>query len=316
MADTTNDRRQLKPSSMAMRYAAGLKDLQKERPGVEEDTERPSRNGYRLFQPSQPTKQRILISGKPNTGKSTSLSSFDPQVAIVVAPGEQGTGSFHEHEGVHHFQMQQDSGPALDTAEVMLSFQGLLYQLIDSQEYQTIAIDGIHKVHECFINIASNGAKFTGVAFDNRIYGLAHDMFKAFVGELFYASTPMIVYTCWCEMEFVDQDLSVGQKQERRVMPALGGKMAMDIMGLLNTGSVHAMKGYDCEQPGCKLVGRNKKEHYLWQLEPDGINGDCGIKLPRHTLQLPKTIHQDWQVLKQIISQVWHNVLTKHTVRR
>lgn len=313
MADYNNDRRQLKPSSMAMRYASGLKDLQAARHVVEDD-DQPSKNGYRLFQPSQPTKQRILISGKPNTGKSSSLSGFDKRLAIVVAPGEQGTGSFSDQEGVDHYLADNVLG--WDTAEVMLSFQGLLYRLIDSQEYQTIAIDGIHKVHECFINIASNGAKFNGVAFDNRIYGLAHDMFKAFVGELFYANTPMIVYTCWCEMEFVDQDLSVGQKQDRRVMPALGGKMALDIMGLLNTGSVHAMKGYDCEQPGCKFVGKNKKEHYLWQLEPDGINGDCGLKLPRHTLQIPKTIHQDWQVLKQIINQVWHNVLNKQTVRR
>lgn len=322
--NNNNDRRQLQPSSMAIKYQKGLKELQDSRNIIDNDDQpdRP-RSGYRSFKPSQPTKQRILISGKPNSGKSTSLDTFDKQVAIVVAPGEQGTGSFSDRDGVNYFQMQQEPGDQLDTVDVMLAFQDLLYMLIDCKEYTTIAIDGIHKVHECFVNIASNGARFTGVAFDNRIYGLAHDMFKALIGELFYANTPMIVYTCWCDMEFIDQDLSAGQKQDRRVMPYLSGRMAMDIMGLLNTGSVHAMKSSLCEQPGCKYNDKRnkefKKEHYVWQLEQDldnNVNGDCGLKLPRHNLEIPKYIHQDWSVLKSIINQVWQHVLSKQTVRR
>ena len=306
------EHRPLKPSMLASTYQRAIKEILDNRKAYAAEKRNPDyimKRGFAKYKPDQPVSQRLLISGRPGSGKTTSSITFDKRIAVIVSPGEHGIGSLPIGDGIEHFVMQQDPMNPLNTAEAMAGFVATVFECIDSGDYNTIFIDGIHKAHEQFVNIASDGAKFAGQSFDNRLYGNAHDMFKGFVSELFYAPTPMIVYTCWCDMEHVDADLTPEQKATKQVLPAFSGRMAIDVLGLLNTGSIHAAQTAYCDVQNC-VDRKAKRLHYTWQLMPDDKNpvyGDCGFKLPRwkSDWKFPTIIHQDYQQLKGLLSYAW-----------
>lgn len=311
-ANRQRDAHELPKSTMARQYQKLWKEIldnRKQQAKEKRSDDYVIQSGFARYKPTEPQAKRLLISGRPGSGKTTSSITFDKQVAVVVSPGEHGIGALPIGEGIEHFVMQQDPLNPLDTAEAMGAFVSVVFDLIDCGEYQTIFIDGIHKAHEQFVNIASDGAKFAGFAFDNRLYGLAHDMFKGFISELFYAATPMIVYTCWCAMEHIDINMSPEQVQAQQILPAFSGRMAMEVLGLLNTGSIHAAQTAYCDVPGC-VDNKRKRSHYTWQLMPDERNpiyGDCGFKLPRwkSDWKFPTVIHQDYQQLKVLLNHAW-----------
>jgi hypothetical protein len=275
-------------------------------------------SGYYYIQ-GKPKNRRLIISGKPNMGKTTSLATFDKPHMIINAPGEQGIDSIPRDEGITAAYFQQERGERISSVTILEEFMYEVHKALNEPDWQTVSIDGAHKLYDYFLDVATNGAFFKGMTFDSKLYAISHTLFDNFMANLFYAQTPVIVLTTWCEREYLDPDLSTEQKknQPRYMQVMFPGKMATHFMGLVNSGAVHADITSICNMPDCPQ-SRKREMHYTWQLRPDinqtdegtgvgiGYNRDCGFKLPRGK-QLPTLIHQDYQHLKKLLDAAWED---------
>lgn len=300
------ERQQIRPeqgaltrSVLAGQYLRGLKDILESR-----KVEGKSKKSGFATRKRNHDKYRLLISGRPASGKSSSLCGFEKPIRIIAAPGEHGSDSIPDDPDIDVSTFEEEPGDPMSSADVMLQFATTLFQEIDCQDYRTICIDGLHQLYRYFFDIVTDGKAFAGQSPDPRYYGLSHEMFRHLLGQLLIAPTPIIVATIWCEREPIHQDMTPDQVRDTRVMPYLPGKMALDVMGLFNTGIMHALVGSSCDVPGCEKKKRGE-DHYLWQLtyESDSPFGDCSFKVPYTGPGLLHRIHQEWPMLKDQLTK-------------
>ena len=264
---------------------------------------------------SNSKKLRLILSGLPNSGKTTSLATFDPPHVIVVSPGEKGIASLPEGEGITTAIYHIDPDDKRTSGKIIEEFEsallGIAYGAGASTPY-TLTLEGNHKLYEYYLDIVTDGDYFSGKEFDPRLFGQAHRMYSDLLNKLFHSSVPVVVYTSWAELEYKEDQLSAQERKYKRryYYPNLPGKMSKQIMGEVD-GAIYADIRSQCNMSQCKDKAEGK-EHYLWQLNPSGDVRGVGFKLPYGAKSLPTFIHgrdehgratQDWQLLKKLLHE-------------
>ena len=191
--------------------------------------------------------RRYLISGMPNTGKTTSLPTFlygpydyhtqleealeyagNRTMSIISCPGEKGTFSLPDMSGIASYVYTTDSeegATSVNWSRKALDELTLITKEVVKRKPDILAIDGLHALWAHYMNRTTQGRYLQGlpVAGDSlnpydsgKLYGQAHDAFGQYVTQLYHASIPLIIATTWEEWDAGTQEQEAGKPQDIR----------------------------------------------------------------------------------------------------
>jgi hypothetical protein len=238
-------------------------------------------------------RRRVLISGEPDAGKTTSLRTWDKPLHIISVPGELGNASLPVGDGIitHVFQPPAPGQPRAwgqDWKDTM----DLCVDIANGKkgEVRSLAIDGIHKLYDVAMAVATNGVSMAVSGdFEARKYGNGWNLFKSFLDMVYGSSIENVVMTCWLDLEKNDPD-DKSKDAARSLLPALPGKSAQRIMGEFSVRLIAFTEG----------VGAARK--YAWATQPQGKMRGAGIKGPLDVVsKIPPRVPQDWQGMKPLL---------------
>jgi hypothetical protein len=290
------------------------------------------------------TKLRILISGFPNSGKTTSLPTFlygpydywsenaeehekavkqanDKKMVILVAPGEFGTRSLPtntEHITSYYYETTEsdDVRSARWSTEALSQFNSIWKEVVDSKP-DILVIDGLHALWTHIMNRITEGDYLNGVDLNMNprtgqqvqfraagFHSRTHNTFNQYVAGLYTSSIQTIIATTWEDWQ---SGTSEGQKPgdiaaTRYLWPAIGGKMAQEVVGKFDA-RLSARREKRCCTQNCK-ENDEAKDHYVWQFLPKGDVQGVGIKgIKRYTQAMIERpfIHQNGNSLLNLI---------------
>jgi len=242
-------------------------------------------------------RNRVLIVGAPNTGKTASLETFvydGERIAYVQLPGEQGAGTFPFHKFGDRCVAFMDRRPdptKTDWIAELKSMKQLMVDVITGKygKIDVLALDGLHKGHEVFLAKVTSGESARTLDFDAKLYEDARKEMLAWLHMGFRAVTEgklkRVVCTIWEGREKDDPD-DKSKNAASHLFPELPGKMAKGIVGEFGV------------VLGAKTQGTGAGCKYLWQTRPYGKIGGVGIKAPKEVMAKIETdVLQDWKKL-------------------
>lgn len=279
------------------------------------------------------TKRRLLFAGEPQSGKTYSLRTFgiEGQVHILAMPGEKGIQSIPEGENFHSYVFEVEPLPEdaslRDKLQVSLEKKDLVERTTRSilagkeGKVDVFVADGLLKYHEIITDCVSGGRFLEGKPFETKgdyttkLFGPAHQLFKNYLSEIYYSQVPIFIGTTWVKYDFESENESQQQKESdlrhgmRKLYPHLPGQMRHDITGEFD-GYIHCCWVEPTQCDMCKFFIKKgqtahviEEPHRVWQVKPKGEV--VGVGLKDHTGRLSSGsftyIHQDWQILKQLI---------------
>lgn len=237
---------------------------------------------------------RVVVSGSPNSRKTTSLASWPGRVAVMSYPGEKGyaatpTENF-EKTPIKSWLYTVEEAADTKWAEVVKDIKAHTMAIINGKhgEYDVFAGDGLHKLYACFLAEATFGASARGESFEAKLYGNAHARFFEYVDMVFRSRIPHAVFTVWDGAEKDDpEDKSLNAP--KHIFPDLPGAAARKIMGEASI-VVHATK--------------NAKGEYVWLTQPNQKVWGAGMKLPPAVAaKIPQEVPQDYARLFKLITE-------------
>ena len=269
-------------------------------------------------------KFRLLISGFPNTGKTTSLATFcsglysDKTMVILSCPGEFGIRSLPvDIPNLTAVYYEPTEGEDINSAEwsrhALNSFDEVTSDVIKSKP-DVLAIDGIHSLWSHLMNRATDGEYLKGVDLNinpktgravqyraARYYSLAHASFGQYIAGLYSQAIPLVIATTWEEWEAgTTESQKPGDIEATRYLwPAVPGSMAKAIVGKFDA-RVSARIERRCLHTDCEDAG---SDHFVWQFLPRGDVqgvGVKGLKINRVMKEKP-WIHQNWGDLRELM---------------
>jgi len=268
-------------------------------------------------------RERYLISGFPNTGKTHCLPTFiygpydrwsddpteqqdavtyasDKHMVIIVAPGEFGVRSLPPpcDNITCYYNETSDKTNIQDASwseEAIRSFNAICTEII-KQKPDVLAIDGLHSLWLHLMNRTTNGDFLQGETLDvnpetNRVdkyraarfYSQTHNAFGQYLAGLYDCHIPLIVCTTWEEWES-------GQTENQRPGDIASTRYLWPaIPGQMARGIV----GRFDARLSARLEktcfhnncedANNKELHHVWQILPKGDVMGVGIKGLRRT---------------------------------
>lgn len=239
--------------------------------------------------------RRVLISGPPNSGKTTSLRTWcqeGKRCAIVSFPGELGIASLPQGNGVVNFAWGEiDVTKPVNWLEMVEQTRRLMADLIVGKHgmLDVLAGDGLHKLYWCYLNMQSGGAAARGETFESlKVYPATNALFFGDLRRWLQAPIPYSVYTLWVGRDRDEPGLGAGPSH---IFPALPGQAGQNVVGEF-TLCLYA------ERQGTGPAAR-----YLWLTQPDSRVWGVGAKLPLDVAQrLPASVPQDWQRLEPLVT--------------
>lgn len=248
--------------------------------------------------------RRLLISGPPNSFKTTSLLTCHKPLHILSCPGEKGWETIPVGvEDIHTYVWEVEDPTKITSASVVAEVDKLLVEVITGKKgpVTTLALDGIHKLYDWDYKKArvelEDIPNMSDDQKDIRAYGNPQGgAYKSFLDRLHkvLASTvPYVVCTVWEDPEKDDsQDKS--KNAPMHTYPALPGKIAKRIVGEFS-----AVVYAEVQSPIADLHGAVKG---TWQLRPGGKVWGVGVKAPLEVaMKLPKYIPQDFPTLERLL---------------
>lgn len=236
--------------------------------------------------------KRVLISGPPNFGKTTSLATWPHPLAIVSFPGELGIASLPQGPDVATFAWGDvDQTKPTDWIGMIEETRRLMADLIASKKYRTIAGDGLHKLYWGYQNFVSGGSLAKGGEIDYlKMSPKANAHFFEDLKRWLQTGPEYMVFTVWVDRDKDDPN-DTTMKATSHVFPALTGKAGRDIVGEFAVCLYAKREGY------------GNAARYLWLTQPDSQVWGVGAKLPLEIAKkLPPTVPQDWAVLEKYLT--------------
>jgi len=258
------------------------------------------------------TKHRVMLSGVPNSGKSTSLATFvseGEKMNIVTSPGEAGAKSLLPGENITSYVYEVPEETNLTDIKwcqtALKETEELTLDLAQSSD--VLAFDGLHAYYNLMINVVTEGAFSKGEEFSATLFGLTARRLNNFVMSLYHSKCPLIVVTCWEDWESsggFDPVKFRDGNTEKKLWPSLVGKMSKEVVGLFDT-RLSCRLEVKCLHNNCELK-KDNDPHHVWQFLPRGVVAGVGIKgltnIPNSVYKTP-WIHQDYQMLKAFIER-------------
>ena len=230
--------------------------------------------------------RRILLSGPPNSGKTTSLRTFPQPVIVQSYMMEKGISSI---QGVAKAFVPRDFDPQEVTnwQNVVNETTKLTSEIISGKhgKCSTFAGDGLHKLFEAYLAVVTGGASIRGEDFEAKLYMSAANKFFSYINMIYNSKVPIAVFTVWDGLE-KDNPEDKDKSASSHVYPELPGKAAKRIMGEFAIAL------------SSKIEGQGKAARYLWQTKPQGRVWGAGMKMPADVYAaIPDFIAQDYNVL-------------------
>ena len=263
-------------------------------------------------QQSVPDTRCIWVEGQPNSGKTYSLRTCTKPIGIISVPGEKGHSSIPYGDGVTALVWEDDATPAnerntLYWRKMWREVDTATIDLINGKygPIETIVIDGIHKLYNVGLAIATDGesAKVQSAfetkmndkgkevlvgEFDPRCYGKAHNLIWEYVNLVASCKVPWRIFTSWADMDKDDPN-DMSKDAAKHMMPDLPGKAARRVLGEVSI-TLHAMI--------------DPKGNFVWQTKAGGKVAGAGMKGNAEVIaKVPTFIPQDFQVLDTYLTQ-------------
>jgi hypothetical protein len=164
---------------------------------------------------------------------------------------------------------------------------------------ETIVIDGIHKLYDVGLAIATDAESATVHSaftkktndkgkevlvgeFDPRCYGKSHELMWQYVNLVASSKVPNRVFMSWAETKKDDPNDN-SRDAAKHMLPDMPGKAARRVMGEVSV-VLYAMV--------------DPKGQYVWQTKPGGKVSGVGIKGdPKVAEKIPQFIPQDFEAL-------------------
>lgn len=284
-------------------------------------------------------KFRLMISGRGDSGKTQSLSTFiygpydyfDPtqqadavnyangrHLVVLVCPGETGSRTLPpDTPYMTSYPFYTDTPIEKITAEqsrdYLSDFDKQLKE-IRLQKPDILFLDGLHWLYRHDLNDVSNGEYLSGHDMNEndqgkqvqyraaKFYNAVQAKFGGRLAVYYSSEVPLFGVTIWEKWEEVataDDRPDIGNR--RYLWPDISGEMAIRIVGLFDA-RISAKVEMRCFHKNCVHM-RNNESHFVWQFLPkDDVKGVGikGLKPTREMISRP-WIHQNYHVLKSFI---------------
>lgn len=235
---------------------------------------------------------RVVLSGSPNSRKTTSLATWPGRTAVISYPGEKGyaamPGKAADGTELKSWLWTVPEAGEVAWGTVVTEVKTLTAEILNGKygEFQTFAGDGLHKLYAAFLADATGGASAKGQGFEAKLYSNAHARFFDYVDMVFRSKIPHVVFTVWDGAEKDDPD-DKSVNASKHVFPDLPGQAAKKIMGEASI-VLHATK--------------NAKGDFCWYTQPTGKVWGAGMKLPAGIAgKIPAEVPQDYTKLFNLI---------------
>jgi hypothetical protein len=273
-------------------------------------------------------KERYLLMGAPNSGKTYSLGTFiygqhcytpgreaealayagDRNMLIIGCPGEKGLASLPV--GDHITSVRPEYTAADRSSTIVRDFEAALNECTTGDGIPDIlALDGIHSLFDYYMDVLCDGQYLTGGEYSSLLFGRARYQFGQLLSRLYNSKVPIIVCTVWEEWENRDDNIPMIQPKGvpppvKVLYPALPGKAAKAVIGHFDA-TLRAGIEKQCMHDTCD-DHKAKREHYTWQFLPKGDVKGVGIKGMAHPtpemVQKPY-MHPSYPVLKFVMEK-------------
>ena len=215
--------------------------------------------------------RRVLISGPPNTLKTTACFTWPAHRQHVSYSGEKGYETIPRDNPDHTAWIWEVADPAkLSPHAVVTEVETLTTELLAGKhgECMTFVGDGVHKLYTWYFERAwlDLGQREETVG---QAYGKAHRDFGAYLNKVLQSQVPYVVMTAW-EGRTKDDPTDKSKNAPSHIFPDLPGMMASRIVGEF---SVVLYAEVDPPTPQGKVTAR-------WQIRPAGKVWGVGVKLP------------------------------------
>ncbi len=238
-------------------------------------------------------RRRVLLTGQPNSGKTTSLLTFlettETRMAYLAYPDEHGVVSLPlPHPQIAAFVWEEkDPHKRLAWANTWQDVETVTADILAGRygKIDVFAGDGLHKLHFVALCKATKGEAAVTLDFDAILYAEASRLFTGYLHRVLRSEIGLVVFTVWEGWE-KENPYAKDKNTTKHIFPALPGKLAKEIMGEFGTVLYATRQGVG---PGAQ---------YVWQTRPFGSVWGCGIKAPLAVTAPIKTyVPQDWRKL-------------------
>jgi hypothetical protein len=236
--------------------------------------------------------RRALLVGGPQMGKTTSIVETWPKpMAIFSYPGELGFGSIPKSPEIKAFRWGDiDLSKPVDWTGIVRETKLKMAEVITGKHgpFKTLAGDGLHKLHFCYVNHVSQGAVARGESIDARkVYPPANAMFFQDLKNWIQSSIEYMVFTVWMAPDKEDPNKP---DSPSRAFPALPGQAGQNVCGEFTV------------VVAAERQGTGPAAKYVWRTKPDERIHGVGIKAPLAiTSKIPQLIPQDWPTLEKYL---------------
>jgi hypothetical protein len=245
----------------------------------------------------QTRRRRILISGEPNSRKTTALLTLPKPIAILSYPGEKGYDTIPDDDPDVLKLVWRVAEKPQDAYNTVKDVFEATNRIIAEGKHVTFAGDGLHKLFDPIIDMVTDGAFSSGEDFEAKLYTRAYNIFLDYLNKTMHSKIPVVAFTTWSEWE-KDRMKKEGEREASipaHIYPALPGKMAKRIMGEFSVvvhQTIRKLKPTDDDAVG------------VWQTRPFGDVWGAGLKGPADVVKkIPTFIPADYRVLEAVWSK-------------
>ena len=242
--------------------------------------------------------RRVLISGPPNSLKTTATMTWPPHRHHVSYPSEKGVDTLGKDNAEQTVWTWEYEDPAkVSPHATVTAIETLTLEILAGKHgpCETFVGDGLHKLYgwylaRAWIDCGADADDLKG----GMAYGRAHRDFQKYLDRLLQSPVPYVVCTIW-EGRTKDDPADKSKNAQTHIFPDLPGEMAKRVVGEF---SVVLYSEVSTPDPQGRIRG-------TWQIRPAGKVWGVGVKLPPSmAATLPAKIEPDFRKLEPLLRPI------------